>query len=355
MAEVTFGKTVTLDQAMNLIMTNPELRFMLRGEPGIGKSWMLETIAEKLGYDYAYIDVPNLDLGDIAMPVVDHETRTTRYYPNARFGLHTGKPMVIMLDEFSKGADPVKHMLHPMLEKANPRLGDLAIDKEKNIIFLTGNLSSDGVGDTLKAHTRNRIVEIVVQKPDAEQWVSWAINNSVEAEIIAWVSRYPHALASYTDAAQADNPYIFNPKRQQNAFVSPRSLVTASNIVRTRGLNHSDAIIAALTGAVGEAAARDIQAYIEFSDQLPTWEQTIEHPTTTKIPTDPGACAIIVFGAIARITKENITPFMQYLERMSAEWQAVFAINIAKSATKQQVAFSCKAFSDWVAKNQDLL
>jgi hypothetical protein len=45
---------------------------------------------------------------------------------------------------------------------------------------------------------------------------------------------------------------------------------------------------------------------------------------------------------------------MQYIERFDAEWQACFAINIAKSP-KQQVAFSCKAFSDWVAKNEDLL
>jgi hypothetical protein len=354
MAEVNFGKAVTLDQAVTLITTNPDTRFMLRGEPGIGKSWMLEVIASKLGYGHAYIDVPNLDLGDIAMPVINHETKTTHYYPNARFGLHTGKPMVIMLDEFSKGADPVKHMLHPMLEKANPRLGDIAIPKE-TIVFMTGNLATDGVGDTLKAHTRNRIVSVRVQKPDADQWISWAMNNDVVAEVIAWVSRYPHVLASYTDGAQADNPYIYNPKKSQDAFVSPRSLVTASNIVRTRHLNDADAVIAALTGAIGESGSRDMQAYLEFSDQLPTWEQTIEHPMTTKIPTDPGACAIIVFGAIARVTKDSITPFMKYLERMSAEWQAVFAINIAKSDTKQEIAFSCKAFSDWVAKNQDLL
>lgn len=354
MAEVNFGKAVTLDQAVTLITTNPDTRFMLRGEPGIGKSWMLEVIASKLGYGHAYIDVPNLDLGDIAMPVINHETKTTHYYPNARFGLHTGKPMVIMLDEFSKGADPVKHMLHPMLEKANPRLGDIAIPKE-TIVFMTGNLATDGVGDTLKAHTRNRIVSVRVQKPDADQWISWAMNNDVVAEVIAWVSRYPHVLASYTDGAQADNPYIYNPKKSQDAFVSPRSLVTASNIVRTRHLNDADAVIAALIGAIGESGARDMQAYLEFSDQLPTWEQTIEHPMTTKIPTDPGACAIIVFGAIARITKDSITPFMKYLDRMNAEWQAVFAINIAKSDTKQEIAFSCKAFSDWVAKNQDLL
>ena len=354
MSEVRFGKSLTLAQASALIRTNPETRFLLQGEPGIGKSSMLESIAADLGYDYAYIDVPNMDLGDIAMPVIDHDTKTTRYYPNARFGVHTGKPMLIMLDEYSKGADPVKNMLHPMLEKANPRLGDISLNKDC-VVFLTGNLSTDGVGDVLKAHSLNRIVSLNVAKPTAEEWIDWAMNKGIEPEVIAWVNRFPHVMASYTDGGQADNPYIFNPRKAMNAFVTPRSLETASNIVRTRKENDTDSVIAALTGAIGESGARDMQAYIEFSDQLPTWEATIRDPKHTKVPTSPGACAIVVFGAIARIDKQSITPFMEYLERFDAEWQAVFAINIAKNRDKQAIAFSCQAFSNWVAKNQDLL
>jgi len=354
MAEINFGKTVTLKQAVNLIVTNPTTRFMLRGEPGIGKSSMLEQIAERLGYDHAYIDVPNMDLGDVAMPVIDHETRTTKYYPNARFKIHNGKPLVMMFDEFSKGADPVKNMLHPCLEKANPRLGDVSLDN-RTVVFLTGNLSTDGVGDNLKAHTRNRIVEITVAKPTAEEWINWAIEKDVSPEVIAWVNRFPQVLASYTDGGQGDNPYIYNPRKTQNAFVSPRSLETASNIVKTRKDNDSDAVIAALTGAIGESGARDMQAYIEFSDQLPTWEATIRDPKHTPVPTSSGACAIVVFGAIARIDKTTITPFMEYLKRFDAEWQAVFAINLSKTQSKQAIAFSCKAFSEWVALNQDLL
>jgi len=354
MSEVSFGKRITLKQAATLIATNPETRFLLQGEPGIGKSSLLKAIAEQLGYEYAYIEVPNMDLGDIAMPVIDHETKTTRYYPNARFKVHEGKPVVIMLDEFSKGADPVKNMLHPMLEKANPRLGDVSLH-EQNVVFMTGNLTTDGVGDSLKAHSRNRIVPVTISKPTAEEWIEWGINKGIEPEVLAWVNQYPHALASYTDAAQGDNPYIYNPRKTMGAFVSPRSLETASNIVRTRKLNDPDTVIAALTGAVGEAAARDMQAYIEFADQLPTWESTIKSPSSTKLPSSPGACAIVVFGAISRVDKTSITPFMEYLDRFDAEWQAVFAINIAKTPSKQSIAFSCKAFADWVAKNQDLL
>ena len=125
--------------------------------------------------------------------------------------------------------------------------------------------------------------------------------------------------------------------------------------MKTRRELDPDTVISALAGAIGEAAARDMQAYIEFADQLPTWEATIRDPKNTKIPTSPGACAIVVFGAIARVTKDTITPFMEYLEKFDAEWQAVFAINIAKTQSKQAIAFSCKAFSAWVAKNQDLL
>ena len=354
MAEINFGRSVTLKQAATLIRTNPTTRFLLQGEPGIGKSSLLKGVAEALGYGYAYIDVPNMDLGDIAMPVIDHETKTTRYYPNARFKLHENKPIVIMLDEFTKGADPVKNMLHPMLEKENPRCGDVTLH-ESCVVFLTGNQSSDGVGDNLKAHSRNRLVTLTVSKPTADQWIEWAIGKGIEAEVIAWVSRFPQVLASYTDGGQNDNPYIYNPKRNQNAFVSPRSLETASNIVRTRKQNDPDAVIAALTGAIGESGARDMQAYIEFADQLPTWESTVTKPDTAPVPTSPGACAIVVFGAISRVTKETMTPFMQYLERFEPEWQAVFAINIAKAPAKQGIAFSCKAFAAWVAKNQDLL
>ena len=354
MAEINFGKTITLKQAANLIKASPETRFLLQGEPGIGKSSILKSIADDLGYDYAYIDVPNMDLGDIAMPVIDHETKTTRYYPNARFKVHQGKPVVIMLDEFTKGAEPVKNMLHPMLEKANPRLGDITLDK-RSPIFLTGNLSTDGVGDNLKAHSRNRIVPVTISKPTAEEWIEWGANKGIEAEVLAWVYQYPQVLASYRDGNQSENPYIYNPKKPQAAFVSPRSLETASNIIRSRKHLDADTVISALTGAIGESGARDMQAYIEFADQLPTWEATIKEPKTAPVPTSAGACAIVVFGAIARITKDSITPFMEYLERFESEWQAVFAINIAKTPSKQAIAFSCKAFANWVAKNQDLL
>jgi hypothetical protein len=228
-------------------------------------------------------------------------------------------------------------------------------DEDLSIIFMTGNRTTDAVGDNMKAHTRNRIVEITVAKPDDTQWLEWAVNSKIEPIIMAWVRQFPQALASYTDGNQDDNPYIYNPRKQQTAYVSPRSLAIASNIVSQREVNGPEATIAALKGAIGESAARDMQAFIDYQDQLPSWESIIASPTTAQVPTSAGASAVLVFGAIQKVDKQSLTAFMQYMERFDSEWQACFAINLCANSTKQPMAFTNQAFADWLERNEDLL
>lgn len=353
---IDFGSTISLAEAADLILAVPDNRFLLEGEPGIGKSSIMTSLKQRFGdgFAYAYFDCAQKDLGDIAMPSVNREKKVTEYFPNAALQLQTGKPVVIMLDEFAKAPPPVQNMLHPLLEEHNPRLGDIALP-EGSIVFLTSNLSTDGVGDVIKGHTLNRVSRVRVAKPDSEQWLAWAVNNDIDPVVMAWVRQFPHALASYLDPSQAENPYIYNPRAMQKSYVSPRSLSRASNLVRNRERMSSNALTAALAGTIGEAAARDMQAFIAYQDQLPTWESIINGPTSAPIPSSAGANAVLIFGAIVKVTKDSINPFMKYLERFEPEWQAAFAINIAKNPSKQSIAFSSKAFADWVQRNEDLL
>ena len=352
MSELNFGKTITLKQASQMILATPQNRYLLQGEPGIGKSSLLKTLGASLpSHEIAYIDVPNMDLGDIAMPVINHETKTTAYYPNTRFKVHTGKPVITMLDEFTKGAEPVKNMLLPLLEVANPRLGDVSVHPD-SIIFLTGNLGTDGVGDTLKAHSRNRIIPLTISKPDADQWIEWAINNDIAPEVIAWVKQFPHALASYTDPSQRENPYIFNPTRAgMGAVVTPRSLEKASHIAKRRAELGDALTINLLTGTIGESASRDMQAFFTVVDKLPTWEQILANPTGAKMPDDAVARCILVFSAISRVDKETLSKWLTYSKRMDMEWQALFATSVMKSP-KQSFCVMNSDFKDWALKNQ---
>ncbi len=83
---VNANVSVTHDQAVLLIKNNPDVRFMVRGEPGVGKTALSLALEEQTGYLLSMVDVPNLDIGDAAMPVIDHDSQVTRYYPNSRLG-----------------------------------------------------------------------------------------------------------------------------------------------------------------------------------------------------------------------------------------------------------------------------
>ncbi len=345
-------QTLTLKQATQLIVNNPKTRFLLRGEPGVGKTSIAMEIARIAGLPLCMVDVPNLDLGDVCMPVIDHESKVTRYYPNARFGIHEGRPTVMCLDEFTKGAEPVKNMLHPMLEVFQPRLGDIPIP-EGSIIYLTGNLDTDGVGDALAQHTRQRICELIVRKPNHEEWTPWALVNDIEPLLIAWVNRYPQCLASYVDGIT--NEFNLNPANPQDNVVSPRTLEMASNVIKNRHLYDEEALVAALTGIAGAAFAASIVSFIRFQDKLPPIQSIKDHPDTAVIPEEPGARAVLTFGLLEHAEKDTLTNILKYLRRMEEEWQVVFCVALARHETKKAIAFANREFAKWAADNEDLL
>jgi hypothetical protein len=255
-----------------------------------------------------------------------------------------------MIDEWTKTDDYVRNTLHPLLHER--RLGNFNLHPD-SIVFTTGNLDSDGVGDHVKAHTRSRQTWLPYMKPTAKEWCAWATNNGMTAEVIAWVHEYEHCMMSYLDGGQEKNPYIFNPNdASQTAFVSPRTLAKASHWVQRRSALSENAFIACLDGTIGYAASRDLQAYIELADQLPTRESIETSPETATVPTSPAAQCILMFKAVAVVNRDNFATWMRYVKRMPKETQAVFINSLLEIKTKKDWAIIHPSFVTWARENQ---
>lgn len=188
MAVINFGQSVSLHEFAHGIGTvGGDVTIIGQGEPGIGKSSMLKVLQQKYpDYEIAYIDCTLLDLGDFALPyteeihcqmrsdgeVTRESFKVTKFAPNARFKFHSGKPVIIMLDEIGKAMKAVKNVLLTLM--LEHRIGDNYAPKG-SIVFGTTNLLTDGVGDMLEAHARNRVALVTVRKPDADEWIEWAL------------------------------------------------------------------------------------------------------------------------------------------------------------------------------------
>lgn len=354
MSALQFGSSLSFNETVNLIALCPELKVHVEGEPGIGKSSMLPAIAKKAGIEqWLYIDATQYSTGDGAMPAVNHDTKTSSFYINERFGFHTGKPVLISVDELSKAMQSVQNELHTLFEE-KPRFYGYDLP-EGSIVYSSGNLSGDGVGDKTKDHTINRQTRVRQRKPTAQEWIhNYAVDNDIDGAVIAWCDKNPQAFASYLDEGQEDNHLIFNPRRAGRPFFSPRSAVKASHIVKRRRELGENAMVAALAGTIGQQAAHDMGAHIAFHNEIPSWREIIGDPKNAHVPASAGASSVLIFGAVQRVDSENIDAFMQYLDRFDTNWQATFCLTLAKSA-KQKVGFRNASYTKWLSDNQDLL
>ena len=356
MAVINQNYMVSLEEAAQLIAHVPEVRHEMVSEPGCGKTSSLARIGELAGITrLALIDCASMELGDGGLPWVNHERKVSGFYPNERFELDSGEPVIIMLDEFSKAPQPTQNMLHPLLEEHRPRFYNVPLPAG-SIVTLTGNLSTDGVGDTQMAHTKNRKSRLFVRKPSAVEWIqNYAIPKNIDGSLIAFVHETPRVMASYIDPDQSENPYIFHPTRVQDAYASPRSLSRASNIIKRRHMFTHNAVMADLAGTLGLATANDLEAFVRYQDELPPRDSIINDPKHAMVPDSGAARYVLVFNLVTMADASNINSIFTYIDRLPVEFQSVFCLQIAKNKEKQGLAFRNSMFKDWLIQNEDLL
>lgn len=315
----------------------PGQAFLVEGDMGSGKTSILHMLAERFKDTHVpmYFDCTTKDLGDVMIPDInriDEATGFVRFVPNEEFGLHLGKPVILMLDEYGKANPGVKTALTRVLQEYT--IGAMRLPPG-SIVFCTTNLGAEGVGDMLAAHQRNRITVVRMAKPSAEAWIDWGINNGIDPAILSFVRENPQLMQSFDDVGKnaEDNPYIFHPNAQRTAFVTPRSLEAASNIVKQRKNFDQTALTAALMGTIGQRAAMDMAAFIDLADQLPSIEDIKTKPETAPVPTSAAAKCMVVYRSLSLIDEEWakkgwLDNWMTYLKRLGKEEQALFCIAV---------------------------
>lgn len=343
-----------INQAAQLINTiGHHTTVLLQGDMGTGKSSVLNIVAsERPTHKPVYLDCTTLvDSADMFMVKYSEDGKTFKTVPLEDLGLHLpDQPVILMLDEIGKcNRSVILACNRIMLERKHSGY-ELHPD---SIVFATTNKGTEGVGDLLPAHTRNRITVVNMRKPDNMEWIEWGINNGIDPILLGFCKEHPELFHSFEQYENPDeNPYIFHPRSNRAAFWTPRSGEKSSDILKLRNLLDDTQLTAALIGTIGDRTALDLAAFISLADKTPTREQIETDPMNAPVPDSPAAMCMVVYRALATIERKWVDPWLTYMNRLPKEAQGLFVNGVrAPKYSRRDYVVQNKGFQDWCMAN----
>jgi hypothetical protein len=253
------SRTVTALQAKKSLLKAFQVKrpLFLWGPPGIGKSELVEGIANDLGglmidlrlgqmepTDIRGIPFYNKDIGkmDWAPPVELPDEETAAQYPI----------VVLFLDELNSAAPSVQSAAYQLI--LNRRIGKYKLP-DNVVMVAAGNRESDkGVTYRMPTPLANRFIHQEM-KVDFASWQEWAVNNRIHKDVVGYLSFAKQDL------------YDFDAKSASRAFATPRSWTFVSQLLDDN--SDDDTTMNLIAGTVGEGLAVKFMAHKKVASRMP--------------------------------------------------------------------------------------
>jgi len=253
------SRTVTALQAKKSLLKAFQVKrpLFLWGPPGIGKSELVEGIANDLGglmidlrlgqmepTDIRGIPFYNKDIGkmDWAPPVELPDEETAAQYPI----------VVLFLDELNSAAPSVQSAAYQLI--LNRRIGKYKLP-DNVVMVAAGNRESDkGVTYRMPTPLANRFIHQEM-KVDFACWQEWAVNNRIHKDVVGYLSFAKQDL------------YDFDAKSASRAFATPRSWTFVSQLLDDN--SDDDTTMNLIAGTVGEGLAVKFMAHKKVAGKMP--------------------------------------------------------------------------------------
>jgi hypothetical protein len=305
---------------------------MLWGDPGVGKTETVESVANELGYGLVYTDLATRDPAELGgLPWIE-DGRSIRCRPD---WLPQEGRGILFLDELPQAGLAAMNIAATLIREH--RIGEHALARGW-LVVCAGNHPRNKAGTTaMPTHLRNRLLHLEVEA-DAELWARWAAGRRLDPVLVAY-NRYRAA------------EYHHRFSTTDMAYPTPRSWVLG-NRVQQLGLP-AELEQACLRGAVGEAAAADYAGFRRLLARLPDPDGIIADPEAAALPQDPQTYYALMGALGSRATSRTFEAIIRYLDRLpEQEFSVVCVLDAtARDRSLEQTA----AYQRWAAAHGDLL
>ena len=208
------------------------------------------------------------------------------------------------------------------------------------IIISAGNRLKDKAGSNkLPSQLRDRFTYLDLEI-DLDDLLKYYAENKVDPRISSWL--------------KFDDQYLYEFDVNADSNCTPRSVERASTLMNL-GLD-SLSLRGVLSGQIGETASGSLIAHMKLYDKLPDFDSLVKDPSNTAIPEDRGVLYALCGSLASKMTMENCSPILTYMQRIPEQEYMAFMLKDAVMRNKTLVTNpAMKAVLGSQGKLKDLL
>jgi hypothetical protein len=300
----------------------------LRSSPGLGKSSLIQQIAEDHNLQLIDIRLSQMEPTDL-LGLPFREGDQAKYipfnlFPLANHPLPTNqKGWLILLDEFSSASLAVQAAAYRLI--LDHQVGDYPLHPKARLICAGNLLSDKAIVTRLSTALQSRLCTLELI-PCLKSWITWADLNNIDHRIKSFLNFKPEGL------------HRFNPNFEEESFPTPRTWEFLNRLLNLWSTVTYEKL-PLIAGVIGESMAREFYSFTQIYNQLPTLESIQANPTDVPIPNEP-SIHFALSGMIAEhLSPTNVVPLMQFLERLGIDFQVITLRSaIAKTPALREAA-----------------
>lgn len=311
-------------------------RVLVKGRPGIGKSDIVQQVCTELG---AVLQISHPAISDPTdykgMPALTNGGQSAHFLP---FGdlqslIDAQATTVCFLDDIGQASPAVQAALMQLVLAR--RVNGHCLSPHVVFMGATNDTKDMAAVSGMIEPLKSRWDSIVELEVSVDDWSTWALDNSMPAELIAFLRFRPALLSD------------FRPTKELRNSPSPR---TWASVGRWLDIGVRD--LEVFTGAVGEGAAVEFLSFLDMYTSLPSLDGILLDPLGAEVPSKPAALFAVASGLARKATAGNFERVTRYLARLPKEFEVM---SVRDTVRINGAVTASPAFVTWATRNSSVL
>ena len=354
------------------------LPFLVEGEPGIGKTALIEKAANNVGMDlivtHPAVRSP-IDYGGIpaqTRPAQGKKPAEWDFVPigDLRRIVSAKKPTVFFMDDFGHGSTATQNATCQLIHAR--QIGENRISDKVRICAATNRAQDKSGVNPILEHVKSRFKTIVHLEVDVDGWVQWA-SQCDDVGLLDRKEPMPAILPAFI-SWKRDMLMDFRPKPGLENSRSPRTVHHVGQLLAS-GVVTENTAFELISRAADKGFATEFLAFLKLWAHLPDPEEILDNPSMLdsmvfeKFVWDEQKGKVVTNGlapisqrpdvafALVTSTAEIVDPdrMDNFVELLSKFQKPVEVLGMLLVKNRGNSHLETSAFIEWATKNQEYM